>query len=342
MNHGQKPKGRRPRQLAWLSSEYWKRSLGSFYSDFSHRLVIYLLVGVAYMAITYLTAIVLYGTAWLLSDLAHITAYAFHLALVFAGSLAVVDIVANRSHKKKLGYGQRTVGRQWLLMFVGFASAYILFRTTFHKLTEFYSLWLFGYDRILPDGPSQFLPELLFFFVFWLLMTLLIIQFARWNQRTASKPKADPAKAGVAQGPNGETMPVAMDGFLALDHINQNRKIIFADITHVTVEDHYCRLYHLNGNKVESHIFRMTLNQLKEKFPAEQFARIHRSHIVNLQHVLGWRTVRGQRRLVMDHGIEELPISRARYREIKPMISYLKRYQPGPWQTPAFEDNSSG
>ena len=342
LNKSKPPPASQQKRLAWPFGEYWHTPLGSFYRDLSHRLTIYLLVGVSCMVITYLTAIVLYGTAWLVSDLAHITAYAFHLALVFAGSLAVVDLVISRGRNRKWAYAKRTVGRQWLVMFIGFAAAYLLFRTTFHKLTEFYSLWLFGYDRILPEGPAQFLPELLFFFVFWLFMTLLIIQFALWSQRTASQASAVVAEAEAPLSQGGQETAQPADAFLILEQPNQDLTVPLAEITHVTVEDHYCRLFRHDGNKVESHIFRMPLRKLEQEFPVSQFVRIHRSYIVNLEHVLGWCVVGGQRRLVMDHDIGDLPISRARFSAIKPKTTYLKRRQGGPWPTPAYEDNSSG
>lgn len=67
----------------------------------------------------------------------------------------------------------------------------------------------------------------------------------------------------------------------------------------------------------------MPLNQLEKELPREQFAKIHRSHLVNLQHVMGWRMVRQQRRLVMEHGAQ-LPISRHRMAELKPVLKRLK------------------
>lgn len=325
-----------------MSNEYFKRPLGPFYRDFSHRLVVYLLVWAAYVVVPYLTTIMFYGPDWLMSDLAHIAAGAFKTALIFAGSLILVDIGCSRLVREEMGYRTRTVGRQWLVMFIGFLMAYVINQTVFPHTIELYGPWLSGYGPSSPKGFSRHAAEFISFLVLWLPIAYLTIGFALRNQRTALKPIKDSAADGPAHHDSSQADPKVTQSVLTLENRSQNLEIPFDEITHVTVEDHYCRLFHKNGEQMVSHLVRVPLKRLEGKLPPERFVRIHRSHIVNLQHVLGWRMVQQQRHLVLDHDIGDLPISRSRFREIENIIKALKRQGSSRRQTQALKEHSSG
>lgn len=58
-------------------------------------------------------------------------------------------------------------------------------------------------------------------------------------------------------------------------------KIIAKDIYYIEAERNYCRIY----SKDKEYLLVMTLKDMNEKLPKGQFMRIHRSYIVNVEHV---------------------------------------------------------
>lgn len=325
MNHAKPKESLALRPGAGVGAKYWKRSLGGFYQGLPHRLIFYFLVGGAFGALCYGTALLYYGPAWVFSDLSHLTVNALCSVLLFSGSLALIDFGASRLAGLRLSYSKRTVGRQWLVMFAGFVLAYTIYRAASRHLSELYGPWLLGYGRALPEQPLQFLSEFFLLFLFWLLIAHLCIQFAIWSQGVALKAKVAFPHVEEARDGQGKDRVESEEACLTLPNQNQDLSIPISLITHVTVEDHYCRLFQKQGNEIASMLLRIPLKSLEGELPAGRFARIHRSHLVNLEHVLGWRMAQGQRRLVMGHGIEDLPVSRHRFHKIEPLFKSLKR-----------------
>lgn len=58
-------------------------------------------------------------------------------------------------------------------------------------------------------------------------------------------------------------------------------KIIVKDIYYIEAERNYCRIY----SKEKEYLLVMTLKELIEKLPQGHFVRVHRSYIVNVEHV---------------------------------------------------------
>lgn len=58
-------------------------------------------------------------------------------------------------------------------------------------------------------------------------------------------------------------------------------KILISDIYYFEADRNYCKIY----SKTKDCLLVMTLKDIDEKLPKEQFLRIHRSYIVNLSHV---------------------------------------------------------
>lgn len=275
------------------------------------------MVSVAYVAGTFASLLIFLGPALVYEHLAYVAAKALHTTLFFTLGLAAVDIALNRVGPRKLGYQQRTAGRQWLVMLAAFVLAFSLFRTCYISLLGIYAPWVVDHYQKFPEDRLRLTVEFTYYFLGWLITAGLVIQFALRSQRLAVESK----RAESLGSPERPTHQ-AQSGCFVHTNANQNLKIPFSQISHVSVEDHYCRLTYKNGGELASHVLRMPLNQLEKELPKEQFARIHRSHMVNLRHVMGWRMVRQQRRLVMEHGAQ-LPISRHRLAKIKPIMECL-------------------
>jgi DNA-binding LytR/AlgR family response regulator len=103
--------------------------------------------------------------------------------------------------------------------------------------------------------------------------------------------------------------------------------IYLSQIEHVTVEDHYLRIhYHVNSQRKNT-LIRMPLKELSARLPEDQFARIHRSHIINLAWVDGVKRVGREVQLTMKHGDFRLPVSRYRLPQLLPVLE--KFLNPG-------------
>jgi two-component system LytT family response regulator len=87
-------------------------------------------------------------------------------------------------------------------------------------------------------------------------------------------------------------------------------RIIFlpvSDIRWINAEENYVRI----RTRTENHLLRETMARLQEKLDPEMFLRVHRSSIVNLQHIKEVRTEsEGEYSVVLLSG-DKLPMSRS-------------------------------
>jgi len=299
---------------------YWKRSLGPFYSEYTHRLLCYLLFGVAGIISTFVSITIFYGPQWLSTHLAFASAYAIHAALLYGGCYAAVDFLANRFGPAAYKYHRRTAARQWLVMFIGFVLAYALHRSTYYLVLDSYASWVVQHLREHPDQRRGLAFDFMYFFSLWAIKPFFIIKFSLHYQK-AEGPASSKEQISKKSKPtlNNE----AAVSILVHQAEGKATKIDQAKITHVSVEDHYCRIHFLNGHDLSNVLQRLTLKQLQAEFDGVDFVKIHRSHMVNLDHVLGWKIEKRKHYLVMEHGVE-LPISRSRMAELKPDLKQLK------------------
>ena len=73
---------------------------------------------------------------------------------------------------------------------------------------------------------------------------------------------------------------VLTDSIFARNH-DKMVKIIVKDIYYIEAERNYCRIY----SKDKEYLLVMTLKDMGEKLPQGHFVRVHRSYIVNVEHV---------------------------------------------------------
>jgi DNA-binding LytR/AlgR family response regulator len=58
-------------------------------------------------------------------------------------------------------------------------------------------------------------------------------------------------------------------------------KITIKDIYYIEAERNYCRIF----SKDKEYLLVMTLKDISEKLPQGHFMRVHRSYIVNVEHI---------------------------------------------------------
>ncbi|MET7272738.1 LytTR family DNA-binding domain-containing protein [Streptomyces flaveolus] len=106
--------------------------------------------------------------------------------------------------------------------------------------------------------------------------------------------------------PDPGHIPVELGGvtrFVAVD-----------DITHVEAQGDYARLHTGKG----SHLVRIPLSTLEERWRARGFVRIHRRHLVALRHIGELRLDAGTVSVLV--GAEELQVSRRHARELRDLL----------------------
>lgn len=298
---------------------YWKRSMGPFYSNYPHRLLSYLIMAVAIIIFTFFFGFLFHGQRWWLAHLSFVSAFALHMALVYAACYAAADILANQMGPKTYKYEQRTVGRQWLVMFIGFVAAYALHRSTYDAVVGLYNPYIVVYFNTYPDMRRGLAADIILYCSWWGAVAFTIIQFSLHNQKNKT-PERIQTRAGK------ESKPDSVDETAAHVLVHQagseSLKIDHAKISHVSVEDHYCRIHHQTGGGVSNHLLRLTMKQVLAELNSDGFFHIHRSHLVNLNHARGWKKEKHKLFLVMNQGAE-LPISRGRMAELKPDLKRL-------------------
>ncbi|MER6620122.1 MULTISPECIES: LytTR family DNA-binding domain-containing protein [unclassified Streptomyces] len=106
--------------------------------------------------------------------------------------------------------------------------------------------------------------------------------------------------------PDPDHIPVELGGvtrFVAVD-----------DITHVEAQGDYARLHTDRG----SHLVRIPLSTLEERWRSRGFVRIHRRHLVALRHIGELRLDAGTVSVLI--GSEELQVSRRHARELRDLL----------------------
>lgn len=120
-------------------------------------------------------------------------------------------------------------------------------------------------------------------------------------RRVALSAGGDPAGEPVA-----ETVPVELAGV--------TRFVAVVDVWHVEAWGDYARLHTATG----SHLVRIPLTSLEQRWRSAGFVRVHRSHLVALRHIEELRLESG-RCTVFVKGVE-LPVSRRHTRELRDLL----------------------
>jgi len=87
-------------------------------------------------------------------------------------------------------------------------------------------------------------------------------------------------KTQDSSAPKEKSSFVLTDSIYVRNH-DKMVKIIVKDIYYIEAERNYCRIY----SKEKEYLLVMTLKDMSEKLPRGHFMRVHRSYIVNVEHV---------------------------------------------------------
>lgn len=164
-------------------------------------------------------------------------------------------------------------------------------------------------------------------------LVFVAIGVAIKRQRTLEVQTAQALKVSLMPVPQPAQNPGSPSWVLAVMSHDGELRIPLVSISHITVEDHYSRIFFGNGDGRHNVLIRQPLKNLLAKLPGRVFWQIHRSHVVNLKHLAGLNK-KGRQSMVMlgPQGIE-LPVSRHRRAHLKPAIwgglTYETKYRRG-------------
>ncbi len=321
--------------LVWIPMQHLKKikiylgqDLGDFYAHSTNRLLLYpfffsfFLVECATFWLFYL------GPGFVVDYMAFTTVYTLHKAAVYTICILVADMLAHHLVPAWGGYEKRSVGRQWLIWSVGLAAGFILQRTMVKSLVPVYAPDVVAYFVAHPQARLSTLTLLLVLIPYWCLVVVLTLRVALSRQRIQRLSNSlmvipsDEAARGASPAADNVSLP---DGILRMSGHNGNGAIALADITHVTVEDHYCRINYSTDNGLKSTMIRLPLKEMLPKLPGAYFLRIHRSHVVNKGHIAGIAKKGRDHKVVLQQFDVELPVSRSRLKDLLPELARAGR-----------------
>ncbi|MEV5315299.1 LytTR family DNA-binding domain-containing protein [Streptomyces sp. NPDC052610] len=125
--------------------------------------------------------------------------------------------------------------------------------------------------------------------------------------RRAAEQRGSAAPRIPVHEPDPDHIPVELGGV--------TRFVAVGDITHVEAQGDYARLHTGQGG---SHLIRVPLSTLEERWRARGFVRIHRRHLVALHHIGELRLDAGTVSVLV--GSEELQVSRRHARELRDLL----------------------
>jgi DNA-binding LytR/AlgR family response regulator len=94
-------------------------------------------------------------------------------------------------------------------------------------------------------------------------------------------------------------------------------------ISHINVEDHYCRIFVKHSESIKEFFIQISLKEILDQLPPESFLQIHRSHVVNLAFVSSLLKDSRSYQLALNQGAHTLPISRHRLPQV---LSILNKF----------------
>ncbi len=306
-----------------MMKTYFGQDLGDFYAHATNRLLLYpfffsfFLVECATFWLLYL------GPAFVMDFMAFTTVFTLHKAGVYAICILMADVLVHHLIPAWGAYEKRSVGRQWLIWSLGLAAGFVLQRTMVKSLIPVYAPEVVTYFMANPQARLGTLTLLMILIPYWFVVVFLTLRVAQSRQRIQQVSDsllvipADKAAQGVLPAASAVNLPA---GILQMSGENGSGAIALADITHVTVEDHYCRINYATGDRLKSEMIRLPLKKMLSKLPREHFLQIHRSHVVNAGHISGL-TRNGRDYKVVLHDFDlELPVSRSRFKALGPIL----------------------
>ena len=299
--------------------KYFAGDLGFFYAQAANRLMLYPFI-FSFFLVECSTFWLLYqGPAFFLDYMAFITVYSLHKAAVYSTCIFGADVLAHRLAPSWGAYNKRSVQRQWVIWSLGLAAGFVLQRTMVRSLIVFYAPDVVAYFTSHPQERLSAITLLMILIPYWVAVLFVTILIAMSRQRTQQQTDSllvIPGEKTALKSSLINKYGTAPMGSLELGDDNGNGTIALGNVTHITVEDHYCRINYATESGLKNKMTRLPLKEMLLKLPPEHFLKIHRSHVVNRVHISHLARKGRDYKAVLQRFHVELPISRSRFKDL--------------------------
>ncbi len=306
-----------------LPRAVYNHSIGLFYGQWTNRYLLYLTVFLLIGVWTFV-GLEIYGRiSWRITSMSFRDNYALHTMMNFGLCLYAADEWLARLTGRWGRFTNRTLGKQALVWGLSFVVAFYIQRTIVFKGIMFYDLDLYHYYEVYPQLRPRLLDHFFFCLPFLIATILFLWLVAAVRQHGLVKEQkalqslkeklATENEAAVESAVRPEVEP---DKAQICVQSGSSQIILEQDtISHVTVEDHYCRIHTLEKDERKSFFVKSSLAELLDRLAGNHFIQIHRSHVVNARAI---RQLDKKNRACRVHLKSDvvLPVSRYRLDEV--------------------------
>ena len=299
--------------------EFFNMPLTCYYTSTSHRLAIALLYAFSAGLLSF-AAFQYY--LWLRPTynipLAFQGVYAWETALNFGCWMMVCDAIVVLLKRKWFPGFQVTQARLLGIWLGAFVLAFIVQRTIIFYTIEAYHPELAALFERSPESRPTHVESFLFCFPFWLVLSLTLLIIVKHHQDKATvRDGSDSRPLETPDRPLKQDRLVSMQTVAGIERFDPSR------ITHITVEDHYSRIFLKDASSHREIFVKQSLKHLKVHLAHERLLQIHRSHLVNIDFVQSIKKNQRSYRVIVDCGAFELPLSRHRLGDVLPRLETL-------------------
>lgn len=278
---------------------YFAYPLDAYSGNFDQRFLHYLVYGFLIGATTFISLNVLGLIRGYPVIQAFQGMYSWHTTLNFSFSLVLVAELFHILRSRNRTHEPMTVTHLWWIGLVSFLIAFFLQRTVVYAGVKNYNPTLIQYYNQYPDARPMASIMFVWCFLFWAPVYLFCSRVVIWKQEKFQKH--------AAASQNSKTERWVLDGGKVIINID--------DISHVSMEDHYARIWWHKNEKMCNSLVRLSMKEVVNQLPEGQFIQIHRSHLINSSRAEG--VVRINQKWSVTINGTELPISRTRLAEVR-------------------------
>lgn len=319
------------RLLMHRARVYFGSPVGEFFCIGTNRLMLYSFMVVVILAECFIYWLLRHGVDFMLNHMAFTTILSLHKALLFAFCFFGMDILADRLAPGWGAYLKRTVGHQWIIWAIGFIIGVLLLKSLVIRCVEYYAPEVFFYLKANPEKRAGLFEILTILLPIWSAAVFVALQVARSKDQMKRLTGAmfmlpEESDPGTLSFPSPELKHP--EGALKMNQKNGNGIINLADITHITVEDHYCRINYSTEKGLKNEMIRLPLKEMMQRLPNDFFIQIHRSHVVNVGHISHLAKEGREHKVVLRLFAVELPVSRHRFKHLEPRLKTVLESNP--------------
>ena len=257
---------------------YWQTPLGDFYGRWVNRYLLYVMMTLMAGGFTFL-ALEAYALVRPGRDLplAFQGMYAWETALNFGLCHYILDEWLSRCWGRWWKFENRSIGKVWLIWWCAYLLAFAIQRTLIYATIPIYYPRLIDIFTSMPGTRPTHMQSLMFCFPFWCVIAFALIEIARRPQPKKDEKQRHSDLAALAQE-KGQRALLRLPTPRGIETIDVER------ISHISVEDHYCRFFVASPEGIQEKLFKIALKRVIDQLPKKSFVQVHRSHVVNLSH----------------------------------------------------------